>query len=320
MKQINRQPSTRWVMTFGTIQEVDWNRTPEKKLGAKSSQGKNIPPREHGVARRKYSMPVLSLLILFLPLLAGAVTEDDMLQTTRPELYMRDVASGQISMAPMLETEVQMNISGMISRVAVRQRFRNTSSGWQEGIYVFPLPDTAAVDHMRLWIGERFVEADIEEKQAAEQIYREAKLDGKQAGLVRQERSNVFTTSVANIAPEDEIVVEIEYQQDVHYEQGQFSLRFPMVVAPRYIPGHKLSGEISGFNGTGWAKNTDQVPDASRITPPVTDDAESRTNPVALQINLNVTQIPYIHSINNCLETKILVLLVCNQSSKVCIY
>lgn len=219
--------------------------------------------------KRTFAMLICSLGLALLPLQANATTESDMLQAAQPELYMRDAADGRITVAPQLDTEVQIDISGMIARVAVRQRFRNVSPGWQEGIYVFPLPDTAAVDHMRLWIGERFIEADIEEKQAAEQIYREARSDGKQAGLVRQERSNVFTTSVANIAPQDEIVVEIEYQQDVHYEQGQFSLRFPMVVAPRYIPGNRLTGEISGFDGTGWAQNTDQVPDASRVTPHV---------------------------------------------------
>ena len=106
------------------------------------------------------------------PLDARAVTESDMLQTSQPELYMRDLADGRITAAPQLDTEVQMDISGMISRVVVRQRFRNSSQGWQEGIYVFPLPDTAAVDHMRLWIGERFIEAEIHEKQQAEQIYR----------------------------------------------------------------------------------------------------------------------------------------------------
>lgn len=236
--------------------------------------------------------PGITLLIWVMcvalpPLDARAVTERDMLQTSQPELYMRDLADGRITAAPQLDTEVQMDISGMISRVVVRQRFRNSSQGWQEGIYVFPLPDTAAVDHMRLWIGERFIEADIEEKQQAEQIYREARSDGRQAGLVRQERSNVFTTSVANIAPQDEIVVEIEYQQHVHYEQGEFSLRFPMVVAPRYIPGTRLSGEISGFSGTGWGQNTDQVPDASRITPHVTDGPDSLENQLSLQVNLD---------------------------------
>ena len=237
--------------------------------------------------RAKTTLLIWLAWMILLPLDAGAVTESEILQTRQPQLYMRDLDDGRITAPPQLDTEVQINISGMISRAVVRQRFRNISQGWQEGIYVFPLPDTAAVDHMRLWIGERFVEADIEEKQAAEQVYREAKSEGRQAGLVRQERSNVFTTSVANIGPGDEIVVEIEYQQDVRYDQGQFSLRFPTVVAPRYIPGKRLTGRITGFDGTGWAQNTGQVPDASRITPHVTDAPDYLENQVSLQIDLD---------------------------------
>jgi Ca-activated chloride channel family protein len=235
----------------------------------------------------KLLLLIWTLFMAILPLHARAVTEIEMQQTTQPELYMRDLVDGRVAAALQLDTEVQIDISGLISRVVVRQRFSNDSDNWQEGIYVFPLPDTAAVDHMRLWIGERFIEGDIEERQVAEQLYKEAKSEGKQAGLVRQERANIFTTSVANIAPHDEIVVEIEYQQDVHFEHGQFSLRFPMVVAPRYIPGKQLTGEISGFNGTGWAQNTDQVPDASSITPQVIDDTDSQAHSLSLQINLD---------------------------------
>lgn len=239
------------------------------------------------MTKLKFSLFAWGLCVLILPMQVNAISEARLLQTTQPELYMRDAADGRITEAPQLDTQVQMDISGMIARVVVRQSFRNNSDNWQEGIYVFPLPDTAAVDHMRLWIGERFIEANIKEKLAAEQTYQQAKSDGKQAGLVRQERSNIFTTSLANIAPGDEIVVEIEYQQDVHYEQGRFSLRFPMVVAPRYIAGNSLSGEINEFSGTGWARNTDQVADASRITPQVAVDPASRTNTVSLQINLH---------------------------------
>ena len=73
-----------------------------------------------------------------------------------------DVQSGSLllrmangySTATLLDTTVDMQISGLVARVSVRQEFRNTSADWVEGIYVFPLPDKAAVDRMRLHIGE----------------------------------------------------------------------------------------------------------------------------------------------------------------------
>ena len=196
---------------------------------------------------------------------------------------------GQYSEAAQLNTDVAMKVTGMINRVTVNQSFSNTTDNWQEGIYVFPLPENAAVDHMRLIIGKRIIEGQIKEKQAAKKIYTQAKKQGKQAALTEQERPNIFTTSVANIAPHETIVVEIEYQQIVNYDNGTFSLRFPMVVGPRYIPGNPLIRDqnIEGFSGNGWAVNTDQVPDASRITPPVLSPDSKRKNKVSIKIDLD---------------------------------
>lgn len=190
----------------------------------------------------------------------------------------------QYSKAAQLDIDVAMAVTGMINRVVVTQSFSNTTESWQEGIYVFPLPENAAVDQLRLKIGERIIEGQIKEKQAAKKIYKEAKQQGKQAALTEQERPNIFTTSVANIAPHETIKVEIEYQQIVTYDNGVFSLRFPMVVGPRYIPGKQ---RIEGFSGTGWAVNTDEVPDAARITPPVLEPGSERKNKVSIKIDLD---------------------------------
>ncbi len=212
----------------------------------------------------------------------------DLYHVQRGSLLLR-LASGGVSVdAPMLKTGVKMNISGMLARVSVHQRFKNTDSKWAEGIYVFPLPEDAAVDRMRLRIGERVIEGEIKEKAEAKRIYEKAKREGKKASLLRQERTNIFTTKVANIGPGEEVVVEIEYQQSLHYDQGRFSIRFPLVVAPRYIPGAPLmDDEIKGFQTSGWAGDTTQVSDASKITPPVVDPSEGKINPVSIDVNLN---------------------------------
>ncbi len=235
----------------------------------------------------------LVLLVLLLSGVASAETTEGLAATdiitvrdagevTRGTLLFRH--SENFRSAPILETGVQMDITGMIVRVRVRQRFHNPDTVWQEGIYVFPLPEDAAVDHLRMQIGERVIEGQIREKETARKEYQQARDSGKKASLVEQERPNIFTTSVANIAPEEEITVEIEYQQTVRYDSGEFRLRFPMVVAPRYIPGKTV---IKGFSGTGWAVNTDQVEDAARITPPVLYPDERLINPVMIRIKLN---------------------------------
>ena len=209
-------------------------------------------------------------------------------QLGRGSLLLK-LASGGISVdAPVLHTDVVMAVSGMLARVSVRQRFLNPGKQWTEGIYVFPLPEDAAVDRMQLRIGERIIEGEIQEREQAEKTYKRARKEGKKASLLSQQRPNIFTTAVANIGPGEEVQVEIEYQQALRYNQGAFSLRFPLVVAPRYIPGRPLAGEEEvSFGATGWSPNTTKVPDASRITPPVADSSDRPINPVRIQVNLD---------------------------------
>jgi Ca-activated chloride channel family protein len=154
----------------------------------------------------------------------------------------------------------------------VVQTFQNPQPDWYEGVYVFPLPENAAVDHLRLRVGERVIEGEIRERRAATKVYEQARSAGQRAALLDQERPNIFTTSVANIGPQETVVVEIEYQQTLRYDGNRFSLRFPMVVGPRYAPTGPL-----------------RVSDVERITPPVMRPGteEGRKNPVSIRVELD---------------------------------
>jgi Ca-activated chloride channel family protein len=186
--------------------------------------------------------------------------------------------------APAVDAAVRIDITGVIARVKVAQTFKNPDAGWVEGIYVFPLSRSGAVDHMIMRIGDRIVEGRIQERETAKRQYESAKRSGRKAGLVEQERPNIFTASVANIPPGESIVVEISYQQPVDIEDGLYSIRFPMVVNPRYIP---ESPQIAGVGGTGWAVNTVTVPDAERITPSMRHPAIGKANPVRIAVQLS---------------------------------
>jgi Ca-activated chloride channel family protein len=167
--------------------------------------------------------------------------------------------------ATRINTNVAIRVSGPVSRTTLSQNFRNDGTEWVEGIYVFPLPDNAAVDRLRIRIGERVIEGEIREKEQAKAEYARAKTEGRRAGLVEQQRSNLFTTSIANIGPGETVVVEVEYLETLSYDDGQFSLRFPLTLTPRYIPGVPVADR----QGSGWSPDTSRVPDASLITPPV---------------------------------------------------
>ncbi len=167
--------------------------------------------------------------------------------------------------APTLDTSVDIRVTGPLARVRVEQRFRNPGDQWTEAVYLFPLPETAAVDRMRLRVGERTIKGEIRERKAARREYEQASREGKRASLARQQRPNLFTTRVANIPPGGTLEVTIEYQQAVTKDGDQYSLRFPMTLTPRYIPGSPLPG---GDDGGAAAPDTHRVPDASAITSP----------------------------------------------------
>jgi Ca-activated chloride channel family protein len=192
---------------------------------------------------------------------------------------------GGLIEAPRLQTDVVMAVSGTIARVTVTQRFENPSDRWLEGIYVFPLPEQSAVDALRMEIGDRVIEGEIKGREEAKQAYEAAKDAGQKASLVEQERPNIFTNSVANIGPHETIVVRIEYQETVKQDGSVYSLRFPLVVAPRYNP---AGGGVTTVDFGGKPAPVDPVPNRDRITPPVLDPAKApKINPVSIKVTLN---------------------------------
>ncbi len=157
--------------------------------------------------------------------------------------------------APTVATDIEVEITGPVARVQVVQRFRNPGDAWVEAIYEFPLPEKAAVDTLRMVVGRRIVEGQIREKTQARVEYQEAARQGKRASLVEQKRPDVFTTSLANVGPREEIEIAIEYQQTLDYRDGRFSLRLPLTVAPRYgdgspAPTARWSGPAGAAFGT----------------------------------------------------------------------
>jgi Ca-activated chloride channel family protein len=138
--------------------------------------------------------------------------------------------------APALETHIDITVTGIIARTRVTQRFYNSSADWVEGVYVFPLPEGAAVDHLLMYVGDRVVQGRIEEREQARASYTRARDAGIKASLLEQDRPNLFRTSIANIGPDEEIEIDIELQHLVRYDAGEMRLRFPTVVMRRYSP------------------------------------------------------------------------------------
>jgi Ca-activated chloride channel family protein len=185
---------------------------------------------------------------------------------------------------PLRHTDVEIGVSGFLARATVTQTFANPSKTRIEAVYVFPLPENAAVDDMTMQIGSRTIRGLIKERREAQQIYDAAKAQGKTASLLTQERPNIFTQAVANILPGDTIRITISYTQYLKYEKGTLSMAFPMVVGPRYIPGasYAADGTVTPVPGA-----RQSVPDADRITPPVMKPGTRSGHDIAVTVNLD---------------------------------
>ncbi|MET8143277.1 VIT domain-containing protein [Sphaerisporangium sp. NPDC005288] len=184
---------------------------------------------------------------------------------------------------PLESVEVEANITALTCGVEVTQGFRNPHDVPLEATYIFPLPDRAAVTAFRMEADDRVVEGVLKERGQARQDYDRAIARGQRAAIAEEERPDVFTMRVGNIVPGERVTVRLTLSQPLPYEDGAATFRFPLVVAPRYIPGTPLDDLAAG---DGVSADTDAVPDASRITPPVL--LPGFPNPVRLALTARV--------------------------------
>jgi len=228
-------------------------------------------------------VPVLLLVLTGLSLLSVPTTVAAAAgATTSGSLQILGQDGSVTGACPLRHTEVRGAIRGFIARVEVTQTFENSAPEKIEAVYGFPLPDNAAVDDMTIRIGNRVVRGVIEQREEARSIYEHAKRTGHVAALLDQERPNIFTQAVANIMPGEQVVVTISYLQTLDYENGSYKFVFPTVVGPRYIP-----GQPTGKQAGGWAPDTDQVPDASKITPPVTPRGMRAGHDISIELAID---------------------------------
>lgn len=202
--------------------------------------------------------------------------------TTPGSLQAVDTGGKAVGLCPLKRTDVKAEISGFLSRVRVTQEFENPFKEKIEAVYTFPLPQNAAVDDMTMIVGDRTVRGRILPREEARTVYEAARTRGQVASLLDQERPNIFTQAVANIMPGEKVTVTISYVETLRYEDGAYEFVFPMVVAPRYIPGTPTS---VGERGT--SPNTTQVPDASRITPPIAPEGIRAGHDIAVEVALD---------------------------------
>ncbi|MFC6879692.1 VIT domain-containing protein [Actinomadura yumaensis] len=187
---------------------------------------------------------------------------------------------------PLDSVDVHASITGLAAGIEVVQGFRNPFDVPLEATYIFPLPDRAAVTGLRMEADDRVIEGVLKERGQARQDYDAAIASGRRAAIAEEDRPDVFTMRVGNIVPGERVTIRLTLDQPLPYEtldRPCATFRFPLVVAPRYIPGVPLDDRRAG---AGVADDTDAVPDASRISPPVL--LPGFPNPVRLSVTADI--------------------------------
>jgi Ca-activated chloride channel family protein len=169
---------------------------------------------------------------------------------------------------PLKSVHYQFVVRGGLAEVQMTQVYRQENEQPLDCEYLFPLPADGAVYRCEAAINGRIIRARIEEREAARRLVAEKKAEGRRTALVESERENLFTLSLGNVQPQDVVEVTLAYLQPLRRQGAQVTLDLPLCPGVRYIPGRAL---LRSNRGTGTVDDTDQVPDASRITPPRID-------------------------------------------------
>lgn len=213
---------------------------------------------------------LVAAVSVFAPAVAVAKVQTRPSKVTEGTLLIAtDAAKRKAAAFPLQRTQVTAEILGFTSQVRVRQTFNNPFTVPLEAIYVFPLPQDAAVGEMTMRIGKRVIKAQIKTRAQARKTYERARSQGRKTALLEQERPNIFTQSVANIDPGAEILVELVYDVPLRYHAGTYEFVYPMVVGPRYIPA------------------SPKVADAAKITPPVTPPGSRAGHEVSVEVSID---------------------------------
>lgn len=170
---------------------------------------------------------------------------------------------------PLKGVECRFSVQGALAGVELDQIFHQQNGAALDCTYSFPLPAGAAVYRCEILINDRTIRANVREREKARRLFERQKKAGHRAALIETERENLFTLSLGNVQPGDLVVVRLAWFQVLDRHGDEIRLRVPTCPGIRYIPGQPL---LRRNSGRGTVPDTDQVPDASRITPPRIDE------------------------------------------------
>src|SRR5215217_8466376 len=211
---------------------------------------------------RNLCFALLAVAVTFTSGRAQSQAQED--KTLAPYFVVQGDPS--VDQLPLKDTRVDISVSGVIADVKVRQIYRNEGSRPINASYVFPASTRAAVYGMRMQIGNDIIVAKIKEREQAKKDFEQAKQEGKSASLLEQQRPNVFSMSLANIMPQEQVEIELRYTELLVPTDSVYEVVFPTVVGPRYASPQDKSKKEDGFVETPYLHQGEQPTSSLHIS------------------------------------------------------
>lgn len=123
---------------------------------------------------------------------------------------------------------VDAAIDGPVASVRVTQVFHNGSDRVQEGTFLFPLPDDAAISDFQMTVDGQVLEGKLLKKEEARRIYEEIVRQQRDPALLEYVGRDLFQASVFPIPAQSSRTVELTYREIVWLENGLHRFTVPL--------------------------------------------------------------------------------------------
>jgi Ca-activated chloride channel family protein len=123
---------------------------------------------------------------------------------------------------------VNVVINNGFAMTEVQQTFYNPNSQDLEAMYSFPLPKSASLSEVTIYVGEREINGEVLEKQKARQAYEDEKSRGNEAGLAEKNEFYTFDFKVHPVPANDETKVRFLYYQPLSIDTGVGRYLYPL--------------------------------------------------------------------------------------------
>jgi uncharacterized protein YegL len=136
---------------------------------------------------------------------------------------------------------VDIQIKDGVATAKIEQVFQNSVNRDLEAVFVFPLPENAAISDFAMFINGKRMSGELVEKDKARKIYQDIVRRMKDPGLLEYMGGNLFRISIYPVPANGEQRIELEYSQTLPFDDGLYKFTYPLKT------GEKASRTLEDF-------------------------------------------------------------------------